>query len=138
VTALLLNLRVSGAEAWQFALVVMPASLGGVALGLCSIGVAIAYRDAFAVPNIFQAVILVTSGAVFPASHPAKWLVAIGRCLPLGNAVSALNQSIATGHTELASLRAELAVDFGYGAVGYVFIKLMLRLARQRGSFDLS
>jgi ABC-2 type transport system permease protein len=116
------------------ALVAAASSCG---LGLTVAGFSVRFRDVFTAPEIAEALLLVSSGAVVAtASLPARLGLA-GEVLPLTHAVRAVRAVVSGAPLPLGQLGAELLIGAVWGVFGYAFLRWMTAPARDSATIDL-
>ncbi len=113
------------------------AALSTMGLGIAVASASVRFRDVFTVPNITDAVLLVTSGAVVATSALPAGLRQVGEVLPLTRAVRAAQVAAEGGPLRWSLLGVELLVGLAWGVVGYALLRWMVLQSRRNASYDL-
>ncbi|HEX6074324.1 MAG TPA: ABC transporter permease [Micromonosporaceae bacterium] len=116
------------------------ATLSSVCLGLLLGSLALAYADFFLVLNLLWMLILLATGVNVPVSALPGWLQAVSHWLPFTRSLQAARDAIegAPLSSVAGPLLAELLLAVAYLVVGYVVLRELERLAKYRGTFELT
>ncbi|GII65313.1 hypothetical protein Skr01_53980 [Sphaerisporangium krabiense] len=134
IVAGLFGISLDAGQWLRLAAAVAAVGLSGAGLGLAASSYAVRYRDVFLVPNLSQVALIGLSGALVEVEHLPEVLRWVSAVLPVHHAMEA----VAPGGGLAAGLAAELLVGVAWGAAGCALITWTARLARTRGSFDLT
>jgi ABC-2 type transport system permease protein len=140
VGATLFGIDFSRADWGAVIAAILVATVSSVCLGLMLGALAMAYSNFFLLLNLLWLVILLATGVNVPVSALPGWAQMISQALPFTRSLQAAREGIAGA--SLASvaglLLTELALAGAYLAVGYAVLRWLERLARRRGTYELT
>ena len=116
------------------------ATLSTVCLGLMFGALALAYENFFLVLNLLWLLILLVTGVNVPVSRLPEWLQPLSAALPFTRSLQAAREAIAGAPLGALAgpLLGEVALAGAYLGLGYVVLVALERLARRRGTLDLT
>lgn len=119
---------------------VLVATLSSVCLGLLLGSLALAYADFFLVLNLLWLMILLVAGVNVPTEALPGWLQPLSYGLPFTRSLQAAREAIDGAPVSAVSglLLAELVLAVVYLAVGYAVLVGLERLAKRRGTYELT
>lgn len=140
IAATLFDIDFSRTDWVSVAASVLVATFSSVCLGLLLGSLALAYADFFLVLNLLWLVILLGTGVNVPVSALPGWLQPISQALPFTRSLQAAREAIEGAGLSTVSglLLVELALAVAYLAVGYAVLVRLERLAKRRGTFELT
>jgi ABC-2 type transport system permease protein len=119
---------------------VLVATLSSVCLGLLLGSLALAYADFFLVLNLLWLLILLGTGVNVPVSALPGWMQPLSLGLPFTRSLQAAREAIEGAPLSAVAglLLAELALAAAYLVVGYAVLVRLERLAKRRGTYELT
>jgi ABC-2 type transport system permease protein len=140
VAATLFDIDFSRANWVAVTAAVLVATLSTVCLGLMLGSLALAYSNFFLVLNLLWLLILLATGVNVPIEVLPGWMQALSQALPFTRSLDAARDAIAGAPISAVAgrLLAELALGVVYLALGYLLLLSLERLAKRRGTYELT
>jgi ABC-2 type transport system permease protein len=135
---LLLGVRMPVAAVPAVAAVVVLTAVSCAMFGLALGSVALRVRDLWVGSNLAYYLLMLLCGGTVPLSAMPGWLAAAGRLLPITHGIEAARELAAGARlADVAGLVGrEALVGLGYGALGYVLLRVFEFEGRRRASLD--